>query len=223
MAPALPAFDTLLARPLVLLLDGLNEMPHASREDYNDRLAVWQTFLDRLVREHPNARVIFTCRTLDYGEKLTTAELPRVPQVEIAPLAPPQVKEFLAIYSPGHGLALWEQLDGTPQLGLYSSPFYLNLLIEQTGTDGKILACIATIHIALMMGAKTLRIRIARGCCVAGRGAAIATTAVAPTATGTILAAATSVSGFGFVVRPPSLEAPIAAPLVTEFTVAPGL
>ncbi|MEQ1815170.1 MAG: SUMF1/EgtB/PvdO family nonheme iron enzyme [Nitrosomonas sp.] len=137
MTDGLPDFATLLGRPLVLLLDGLNEMPHGSRDDYDNRLAVWKVFLDRLVRDHPTVRVVFSCRTLDYGSQLTTKDLPRVPQVEVTPLTPAQVKQFLEIYSPQHATALWNQLDGSSQFDLYRSPYYLTLLIEQA-SDGHI-------------------------------------------------------------------------------------
>ena len=137
MTDGLPDFAALLGRPLVLLLDGLNEMPHGSRDDYDNRLAVWKVFLDRLVRDHPKVRVVFSCRTLDYGSQLTTKELPRVPQVEVTPLDPAQVKDFLVIYSPQHANALWNQLDGSSQFDLYRSPYYLKLLIEQA-SDGHI-------------------------------------------------------------------------------------
>ncbi len=137
MTDGLPGFDTLLRHPLILLLDGLNEMPHTGREDYDDRLAVWKTFLDRLVRDHPHIRVVFSCRTLDYGSKLTTKDLPRVPQVEITPLTNMQVQNFLEIYSPQNAQVIWNQLKDSSQLDLYRSPYYLTLLIKQT-SDGKI-------------------------------------------------------------------------------------
>ena len=137
MTDGLPDFAALLGRPFVLLLDGLNEMPHGSRDDYDNRLAVWKVFLDRLVRDHPTVRVVFSCRTLDYGSQLTTKDLPRVPQVEVTPLTPAQVKHFLEIYSPQHASALWNQLDGSSQFDLYRSPYYLKLLIEQA-SDGHI-------------------------------------------------------------------------------------
>ncbi|AEI99994.1 Sulphatase-modifying factor protein [Nitrosomonas sp. Is79A3] len=137
MTDGLPDFSALLGRPFVLLLDGLNEMPHGSRDDYDNRLAVWKVFLDRLVRNHPKVRVVFSCRTLDYGSQLTTKDLPRVPQVEVTPLTPVQVKQFLEIYSPQHATALWNQLDGSSQFDLYRSPYYLTLLIEQA-SDGHI-------------------------------------------------------------------------------------
>lgn len=137
MTDGLLEVDALLRRPFVLLFDGLNEMPHGSGDDYDARLASWKIFLDRLVRDYPKVRVVFSCRTLDYGGKLTTKELPRVPQVEVTPLTPGQVKHFLEIYSPQHASALWNQLDGSPQFDLYRSPYYLTLLIQQT-SDGHI-------------------------------------------------------------------------------------
>ncbi len=137
MTDSLPDFSALLGRPFVLLLDRLNEMPHSSRDDYDNRLGVWKVFLDRLVRDHPTVRVVFSCRTLDYGNQLTTKDLPRVPQVEVTSLTAAQVKHFLEIYSPQHATALWNQLDGSSQFDLYRSPYYLTLLIEQA-SDGHI-------------------------------------------------------------------------------------
>ncbi|PTQ87435.1 SUMF1/EgtB/PvdO family nonheme iron enzyme [Nitrosomonas ureae] len=137
MTDGLPAFVALLGRPFVLLLDGLNEIPHGNRNDYDNRLGAWKVYLDKLVRDHPQVRVVFSCRTQDYGSKLTTKDLPRVPQVEVAPLSPSQVKHYLEIYSPEHATALWNQLDGSSQFDLYRSPYYLRLLIEQS-SDGQI-------------------------------------------------------------------------------------
>lgn len=130
-------FDMLLRRPLVLLLDGLNEMPHADRADYDARLAAWKGFLNDMALSHPSVRVIFSCRTLDYGSKLTTKDLPRVPQVEIMPLDDSRVEKFLKKYAPGTAAHIWEQLRNSAQLDLYRSPYYLRLLIDQTD-DGQI-------------------------------------------------------------------------------------
>jgi formylglycine-generating enzyme required for sulfatase activity len=137
MTGDLLAFDALLRQPLMLLLDGLNEMPHADRTDYNARLATWKRFLENLALNHPSVRVIFSCRTLDYGSQLTSKDLPRIPQVEITALTDLQIEQFLSIYSPDHGESLWRQLKGTPQADLYRSPYYLKLLIDQT-QDGEI-------------------------------------------------------------------------------------
>ncbi|HBZ30065.1 MAG TPA: hypothetical protein DEO56_05640, partial [Nitrosomonas nitrosa] len=129
--------EDLLRQPLILLLDGLNEMPRVDRADYDARLAAWKSFLSGLALNHPSVRVIFSCRTLDYGTKLTAKDLPRVPQVEITPLDNPQVKQFLHVYSPGTAAHLWEQLEGSDQLELYRSPYYLKLLIDQA-SNGRI-------------------------------------------------------------------------------------
>ena len=131
------SYDELLRHGVILLLDGLNEMPHKSRDDYDSRMTVWRRFLDGLLQNHPNVRVVFSCRTLDYGSKLTTKELPRVPQVEVNTLDSKQVERFLELYSPDNAQALWTQLENSPQLDLYRSPYYLKLLIEQA-SDGKI-------------------------------------------------------------------------------------
>jgi hypothetical protein len=132
MAGDLFAFDALLRQPLMLLLVGLNEMPHADRADYNARLAAWKRFLEDLALNHPSVRVIFSCRTLDYGSQLTTKDLPRIPQVEITALTDPQIEQFLLVYSPDHGGSLWRQLKGTPQADLYRSPYYLNPTFDST-------------------------------------------------------------------------------------------
>ncbi|MDR4513124.1 SUMF1/EgtB/PvdO family nonheme iron enzyme [Nitrosomonas sp.] len=129
--------EDLLRQPFILLLDGLNEMPRVDRADYDDRLAAWKNFLNNLALNHPSVRVIFSCRTLDYGTKLTTKDLPCVPQVEITPLDDSQVEKFLKVYSPDAAAHLWEQLKGSEQLDLYRSPYYLRLLIDQT-SDGRI-------------------------------------------------------------------------------------
>ncbi|MCP5245766.1 MAG: SUMF1/EgtB/PvdO family nonheme iron enzyme [Burkholderiales bacterium] len=123
-------FKTLFQKPLILLLDGLNEMPRAG-------LMAWKNFLNDLVQHHQNVCVIFSCRTRDYGSQLTTKELPRVPQVEITPLDDTQVEKFLQVYSPDTAAHLWDQLKGSEQLDLYRSPYYLKLLIDQT-SDGQI-------------------------------------------------------------------------------------
>ncbi len=133
MTTGLIDFDELLRSRLVLLLDGLNEMPHAG--DYDKRVAVWKQFLDRLVQNYPNVRVVFSCRAIDYGSKLTNRELPRVPQVKVSPLTSEQVECFLELYSSHNAKTLWGQLKGSRQLDLYRSPYYLKLLIAQVDGD----------------------------------------------------------------------------------------
>jgi formylglycine-generating enzyme required for sulfatase activity len=132
--PDLPDLDALLRRGrLVLLLDGLNEMPHGSVADYRDLVAQWSGFLGRLTRERPGNRVLFSCRSLDYSVALSTTDLP-VPLLRIEALEDEQVRAFLEAYSE-HAEAIWQGLRGR-QLDLYRSPYYLNLLVGQVGADG---------------------------------------------------------------------------------------
>jgi formylglycine-generating enzyme required for sulfatase activity len=129
--PRLPAFtDLLRTGRLVLLLDAVNEMPHAGDADYRDRIALWRNFLADLAHRGPGTRAVFSCRSLDYSAPLSAPELP-VPHVRIEQLADEQVAEFLALHSPEQGPSLWRQLRGTPQLDLFRSPFYLKLLLAQ--------------------------------------------------------------------------------------------
>jgi hypothetical protein len=76
-------FPHLLRRGrLVLLLDGLNEMPHRNGAEYRELVAQWSGFLGRLTRERPGNRVLFSCRSLDYSAPLSTTDLP-VPLLRI--------------------------------------------------------------------------------------------------------------------------------------------
>ncbi len=129
----LPPFDEVLdSGRLILLLDAVNEIPHADAADYSSRIALWRDFLAELPR---GTRIVFSCRSLDYSALLSTPDLP-VPQVRIEQMSDLQVEEFLRLYDPQGGAARWQQLRGTPQLDLYRSPFYLRLLVAQAGAGG---------------------------------------------------------------------------------------
>jgi formylglycine-generating enzyme required for sulfatase activity len=134
--PGLPEFPELLqTERVLLLLDAVNEMPHAGEADYRERIARWKDFLADLASRAPGTRAVFSCRSLDYSAPLSTPELP-VPHVRIERLADEQVEEFLTVYNAELGPALWRRLRGTPQLDLFRSPFYLRLLLDQTERDG---------------------------------------------------------------------------------------
>ena len=135
--PYLPPFAEMLRTGrMVLPFDAVNEMPYASEADYRERVGLWRTFVADLVRTAPGNRVVFSCRSLDYSESLSTPEL-AVPHVRIERLSDEQVESFLSAYSPEHGQAIWHELRGTPQFDLFRSPFYLKLLLAQSGPDGK--------------------------------------------------------------------------------------
>jgi len=97
---------------------------------------LWKDFLRQLARDYAGNRVVFSCRHLDYSVTLSSKDLP-VPQVRIEPLSDAQVQEFITLYCPEHGATLWQNLQGTPQLALLRSPYYLKLLVAQT-TAGEI-------------------------------------------------------------------------------------
>jgi formylglycine-generating enzyme required for sulfatase activity len=120
----------------LLLLDALNEMPHRDGDDYRELAALWREFA-RDVARIPGNRILFSCRSLDYGGAfLSSPELP-MPQIEIQPMNAGQVREFLTAYIPEHAEAVWQGLDGTPQFTLFQTPFFLKLYCDQIEAAGE--------------------------------------------------------------------------------------
>ncbi|MCC7018890.1 MAG: SUMF1/EgtB/PvdO family nonheme iron enzyme [Ardenticatenales bacterium] len=136
--PALPPLDDLLeAGRMVLLLDALNEMPHADMADYRERVRAWRECLHEVAVEQPGNRVVFSCRSLDYSAPLSSPTLP-VPQLRIEPMSDERMARFLRLYSPARGEAIWRQLQHSPQHGLLRTPYFLSLLAQQVETDGRL-------------------------------------------------------------------------------------
>jgi formylglycine-generating enzyme required for sulfatase activity/class 3 adenylate cyclase len=136
--PDLRPLDDLLAEGrVILLLDALNEMPAASEREFRGRVGWWKDWLVRMAKEKPGNRVVFSCRTLDYSAPLSTPAL-RVPQVQIEALSDEQVREFLHLYSPVRGEAIWAAIAGTPQLEALRAPFFLALLVDQVEATGEL-------------------------------------------------------------------------------------
>ncbi len=159
--PALPALDDLLAEGRVtLLLDALNEMPAASEKDFRERVQLWKAWLQHLVATRPGNRVVFSCRSLDYSQPLSTPDL-RVPQVRIEPLSDEQVRDFLTLYSPGRWREIWAALEGSPQLEVLRSPYFLALLVEQVDATGEMPAGRAALFTGFVRQA--LRREVERG------------------------------------------------------------
>ncbi|MCB8988993.1 MAG: NACHT domain-containing protein, partial [Ardenticatenaceae bacterium] len=142
----LPDFAALLREGrLLLLLDGLNEMPHRSREDYGERVARWQLF----VQDAPAGNtLLFSCRSLDYSVPLGS-ELATVRQVQVEPLTPAQIEQFLVHYLDDEADEVWVALrDDSQQLTLFATPFFLRLLVDQKLATGELL----TSRVALLTG-----------------------------------------------------------------------
>ncbi|MFI0606605.1 MAG: SUMF1/EgtB/PvdO family nonheme iron enzyme [Anaerolineae bacterium] len=129
--PNLPSLTDMLGqRQVLLLLDGLNEMPHDSPRVYHQRVGAWRGFLQELAVRHPGTRALISCRSLDYSAPLSSPAL-RVPQVQVEPLDDIQIQAFLERHLGAHGPALWTVLAGTPQLDVLRVPYFLRLLADQ--------------------------------------------------------------------------------------------
>jgi len=134
--PHLPPFADMLATGrLTLLLDALNETPHATDGEYRERVALWKQFVIQTVGDHPGTRILFSCRSLDYSAPLSTPEL-RVPQITIEPLSDAQVEAFLTAYVPAQAGWIWASLKDSPQLAAVRTPYFLKLLVDQVEATG---------------------------------------------------------------------------------------
>ena len=120
---------------MTLLLDALNEMPAADERELDDWTRRWRRWLQGVAADARGNRVIFSCRSLDYSQPLSSPEL-RVPQVRIEPLVDAQVQDFLRLHSPLRWREIWQSLDGSPQLVLLRSPYFLSLLVTQVEATG---------------------------------------------------------------------------------------
>ena len=131
--PNLPDLPALMkAGQISLLLDALNEIPFHNTEV----IQLWKDFLSELETFNSATRVIFSCRSLDYSAPLSSKDRP-VHQVRIESLSDDKVRDFLLKYSPHYGETLWDNLKNTAQLDVFRSPYFLNMLIEQSA-DGEI-------------------------------------------------------------------------------------
>ncbi len=105
LAPYLPAY--LRHRRLILLLDGLNEMPPRG---YAERVRRIQNLLDTFAQ----AAVVVTCRALDYVETLNLQKL------EVKPLDPRRQLEYVQHYlGPAEGEHLFWQMAGDEVIRLW--------------------------------------------------------------------------------------------------------
>ena len=120
-------FNDMLADGRIwLFADGLNEM---ERQGYNVRVEQWR----ELLRQHfapGRNRAVVACRTADYGEGLL------LPRLDIYPMNPKQIQEFLQKYIPTQAKSIWSQIerDAIEKRGdLYRMaqiPFWLVIMTE---------------------------------------------------------------------------------------------
>lgn len=127
----LPPLDDLLAQgKLVLLLDGLNELPARDEGDWRRQVRAWKALLHSVLSAHSGNRVVVSSRSLDYSLPLSTPESP-VREVFLEPLS----NELIRIYMGARlgetwGEHLWSEVRGAPHLSLARLPFFLDLIVR---------------------------------------------------------------------------------------------
>ncbi|HLG17393.1 MAG TPA: SUMF1/EgtB/PvdO family nonheme iron enzyme [Blastocatellia bacterium] len=132
--PLLPSLATYLqSGRALLLLDALNEMQPKSGSSYDELVGLWREFVQEASRNRN--RTLFSCRSLNYSAPLSSKDL-RVPQVEVQPMKPEQMRAFIKAYAPVHEERIWGELDGSPQFGLFQTPYFLKLLCDQVEATG---------------------------------------------------------------------------------------
>ena len=136
--PRLPPLEALLEEErLVLLLDGLNELPHSNAAHWRARVAEWRRFLRENLAPRPGNRCVFTCRGLDYSASLSSPTM-TVRQARLEPLDDRTVQAILATYLPAQATRLWEAFAGTPQLDLLRVPFFVRIVADQVAETGSV-------------------------------------------------------------------------------------
>ena len=138
--PAMPPLEQMLqAGPMLLLLDGLNEMPHESARAYHERVVRWKLWLQAAVRKYTSLRVVFSCRSLDYSRTLSSEDL-RVPQVQVEPMSDEQIERYLKRRVPASAKAVWSELERRGEVDAVRTPFFLRLLADQVAATGELLS-----------------------------------------------------------------------------------
>jgi formylglycine-generating enzyme required for sulfatase activity len=123
---------------LTLLLDGLNEIPRASDEEYRARVGEWRELIEAIEDSHPGVRLLFACRPMDYSQRLDAGRHTRLPEIEVQAMEPERIKAFIdKRFDQAIATQIWDQLEEHPSLELYSSPYYLTLLLGQIDTEAE--------------------------------------------------------------------------------------
>ena len=136
--PGLPPLDRYLSRgKVLLLLDGLNEIPHLDFADYSQKVRAWKQLCHGLVIPGIGNRIIFSCRSLDYSTPLSTPGL-RVPQIRIEAMNDAQFRAFLSVYQPALADEIWDRIEGTRVQDLLRTAYLARLLVDEVASTGRV-------------------------------------------------------------------------------------
>lgn len=130
-APGCPPLRELLAEGrVVLLLDGLDEMPHREDQDYWRLCRDWQQGIEEIHALSPANRLVFSCRGLDYSAPLSTERLP-VPQLRLEALESARAAALLGRWTGLDDARIARSVAALAAPELLRSPFFLRLMAEQ--------------------------------------------------------------------------------------------
>ena len=103
---------------LLILVDGINELPRANREQ---QLKAWRLFVDEALQL--GHQVVFTGREMDYFNLLD------LPRVLVKPLDPERIRDYLVRRD---AVGLYDQITDLQNRlwELAGNPFYLNVLVD---------------------------------------------------------------------------------------------
>lgn len=134
----LPSLSSLIAEGrLLLLLDGLNEIPHRDFAMYQRYARQWREYAHEVLETHSGNRIVVSCRTLDYTTPLSSDTL-RVPRLEIKPLDDVRLRGFLHAFLPNAAESVWAQVKGTPFADVLRVPYNLRMVIDTVHEGGEI-------------------------------------------------------------------------------------
>ena len=136
--PEMASLDSYLVQGRVLLLlDGINEIPHRDFADYSRKVRDWKKFCHELVSYGKDNRVLISCRSLEYSTPLSTPEL-RVPQVYIEPMSDQQFRDFLSVYQPENADAIWKRIEDAGMQDLLRTAYFARLLVDAVAENGEL-------------------------------------------------------------------------------------
>ncbi|MBV1878086.1 MAG: SUMF1/EgtB/PvdO family nonheme iron enzyme [Pseudomonadales bacterium] len=133
--PLLPPLVELMEQhPVLLLLDGLNEM-RLKREQFSAKISEWKHLLIDIEEQGLNTRAVFSCRSLNYGGQLSEFGRLEVPQIQFADLDAEAIQSFIEKNAGPDWQQLDQHLGKMPGLET-KTPYYLHLAVEHFKVAG---------------------------------------------------------------------------------------